>query len=188
MIEFSIIDEEICPSLRNKYSEKFIDEFCKLYKGRFDKHDDYVNKDYVDAIKYTVKYLEKGEHINMENKYLTWKEIEELANKRGYTLYASTGQVDNTDNFIMNFMEPITSERLNEGKMKVRLHLDVSHRNNKVEFRFTHLTVKGACRFTTDWCGSFEDEQHFKKHEEIFRTYAQCLYNYDVRNGEDYGW
>lgn len=183
MIEFSIIDEEICPSLINKYPEKFIDEICKLNKGRFDKHDDHV-----DAIKYAVKYLEKGDHLNMENKCLTRKEIEELANKRGYTLYATTGQVDNTDNFIMNFMEPITSERLNEGKMKVRLHLEVSHRNNKVEFRFTHLTIKGACRFTTDWCGSFEDEQHFKKHEEIFRIYAQCLYNYDVRNGEDYGW
>lgn len=176
MIEFNIIDEEICPSLRNKYPEKFIDEFCKLYKGRFDKHDEYVNDDYVDAIRYTEKYLEKQGLINMENKCLTRKEIEELANQRGYTLYSETRR--DSDDYILRFGTTLKEEDFEYPK--VRINLEVRCVDNRIEFRFSYITTLGACELTTGWCSPFEDEEQFRRHEKWLRAYAQQLYRYEM--------
>ena len=172
MIKFSIMDDKMCPSLRNKYPEKFIEEFCKLNKERFDKHDDHV-----DAIKYSVKYLDKRGHINMENKCLTRKEIEELANQRGYTLYSETRKGD-TDNFILHFGTTLKEEDFEYPK--VRINLEVRCVDSRIEFRFSYITTLGACELTTGWCSPFEDEEQFRRHEKWLRAYAQQLYRYEM--------
>lgn len=104
------------------------------------------------------------------------REIEKLANQRGYTLYSETRK--DSEDYLLHFGTTLKVEDLEYPR--VRINLEVRCINNRIEFRFSYITVLGACELTTGWCSPFEDEEQFKRHEKWLREYAQQLYTYEI--------